>query len=496
MTTAEAAKHLKVSPLTLKKWRHEKRGPNYAQRSKGRQVRYRREDLDAWISGPTRAVPKVTEAPAPKRRGGVNENLNPHAWIQDLWHTADDPGPGGLECTECRKAKGARLWQKKAHGQGSRWQVIWYDLTGKREKKNCKTKPEADKTVREINAKLAAGLAVNFRALRTTVAEYAPVWFAAQTCSASTAENYERHLRLYIVPRLGNRMISQLDRDEVSTFLAQLPVSDTYANTIFATLAGLLYSAAYKGLTTVNPALRIKRRGNGRVLIIPWPPEMLHAVLRALEDRHPRWLTVALVGSMAGLRPGETFGLAHEDVDHRHGLLHVRRQVQWRDGIGNTFCLPKGGKTRSVRMSPELGQALAEHGRSWPARTVRLPWHDGTRHLDPKKMPTHEVPLVFTGIQGGATSASWFRQWVWHRALDDAGVVDHTRKDGLHMLRHYFVREMLDAGAPIEAVSQQLAHSSPAFTIERYGHLRPHDPADRLGKAAAAMGSGVLAFRA
>ena len=47
MTTAELAAYLKVEPKTLTNWRYSGRGPAYVK--DGGMVRYRREDIDAWI---------------------------------------------------------------------------------------------------------------------------------------------------------------------------------------------------------------------------------------------------------------------------------------------------------------------------------------------------------------------------------------------------------------------------------------------------------------
>ena len=48
MTTAEAADYLRIKRDTLKVWRHRGTGPQFYKPSAGL-VRYRRQDLDAWI---------------------------------------------------------------------------------------------------------------------------------------------------------------------------------------------------------------------------------------------------------------------------------------------------------------------------------------------------------------------------------------------------------------------------------------------------------------
>ncbi|WP_198679475.1 helix-turn-helix domain-containing protein [Thermomonospora amylolytica] len=51
LTPAEAAAYLRRSPKTLRNWRSRGIGPKYTGRGHG--VRYRRDDLDAWIRANT-----------------------------------------------------------------------------------------------------------------------------------------------------------------------------------------------------------------------------------------------------------------------------------------------------------------------------------------------------------------------------------------------------------------------------------------------------------
>jgi integrase len=61
----------------------------------------------------------------------------------------------------------------------------------------------------------------------------------------------------------------------------------------------------------------------------------------------------------------------------------------------------------------------------------------------------------------------------WQPALEKAGIVPHTRADGVHALRHLYASVLLDAGESIKALSQYLGHSDPGFTLRVYTHLLP-----------------------
>jgi integrase len=63
-----------------------------------------------------------------------------------------------------------------------------------------------------------------------------------------------------------------------------------------------------------------------------------------------RYKALADVGAGLGLRQGEMFGLAAEDIDWLRRVVHVRRQVRIL-GAAITFAPPKGGKERDVPLA-------------------------------------------------------------------------------------------------------------------------------------------------
>lgn len=67
LTPEEAAAFLRISPETLRTWRHLGEGPRYLKM--GRAVRYRRTDLEAWL----RRIAVDTSAP----KFGLNRRGQP-----------------------------------------------------------------------------------------------------------------------------------------------------------------------------------------------------------------------------------------------------------------------------------------------------------------------------------------------------------------------------------------------------------------------------------
>ena len=97
----------------------------------------------------------------------------------------------------------------------------------------------------------------------------------------------------------------------------------------------------------------------------------MHAALPA------RYRALVTLAAGCGLRQGELFGLAVEDVDFLRGVVHVRRQVKILSNR-QVFALPKGRKVRDVPLPRSVAVALSEHLSGCPAVVVELPWETST----------------------------------------------------------------------------------------------------------------------
>jgi integrase len=233
-------------------------------------------------------------------------------------------------------------------------------------------------------------------------------------------------------------------------------------------LVAILSAAVDDSLIAKSPcaARSVRPPVRDREKLVPWPEDQVKAVIKALEDQYQ---AIAVLAAGCGLRRGELFGVAVEDVDFLRGIVHVRRQVKL---VGNrrVFAPPKGGKERDVPLPESIAFMIAAALKSHPAREVTLPW----------KMPTGEsvtARLMFTNSSGQAIHRSTFDQRVWKPALVAAGVVPDLRTpapaDGLHALRHYYASALLADGVDVRTLSEQLGHSDPGFTSRTYTHLMP-----------------------
>ncbi len=364
------------------------------------------------------------------------------------------------------------------HGTGKRWQVRYRDLDGRQRKEHFHTRAEADKRAAEVDVEIRSGTYVVPAQTKQTLGAYAQKWLDANSVGPTTALRYESTVRNHIVAHLGRRELRSLNKPStIQGWVRTLQDGGFEVSTIegiFDILSGILGMAVEDGLLPKNPckAKSVRLPTATKKKIIPWPLERVRAVIAGLPERFQAGGKLAFG---CGLRQGEVFGFAVDDIDFKGGWIHVNRQVRL-VGTKAVFALPKGNKIRSVPLSAQLAAALRAHMEAFPPTPVTLPWSkpDG----EPKTFR-----LIFVDEKQRAYSRSVFNMGDWKRALAAAGVIPPRERgarylqaapeDGMHALRHAYASVLLDAGESIKALSEYLGHSDPGFTLRTYTHLLP-----------------------
>ena len=189
------------------------------------------------------------------------------------------------------------------------------------------------------------------------------------------------------------------------------------------------------------------------------------------------------LGAGCGLRQGEVSGLAVGDVDFLRGVVHVRRQVKLLSGR-QVYAPPKGRKVRDVPLPESVALDLAAHLQAWPAVSVELPWEDVSG-------APRSADLLLSTRERTALQRNYINPKVWKPALILAGI-EPTRENGMHALRHFYARVLLDAGESVRALAEYLGHADPGFTLRVYTHLMP---ASEEGPSELSITSSVGVFR-
>jgi integrase len=354
------------------------------------------------------------------------------------------------------------------YGRGLRWQAVWNDpATGRERTKAFKLKPDAESHVVAMQASQMRGEYIDPKAGKVTLGAYAKQWSASRPYGPSAATQREIHLRVHIEPTFGPMPLASILPSSVQAWLADLPGSETTKKHVLATLAQVLTSAVDDGLIRSNPAKArsVKAPRPARVHVEPWTVAQVRSVAAQMHDRYQ---ILTLLGAGLGLRSGEAYALALEDIDWLRRTVTIRRQVRL-DENKQRFALPKFEHVREVPLPDAVGTAIAAHLQTYPAREVTLPW--ASREAAENDQP-HTVQLIVTTPEGKALNKNQVARYVWRPALL-AAEIPVIRSNGFHVLRHTFASTLLDGGVSIRGVAAYLGHSDPAFTLRVYAHLMP-----------------------
>jgi integrase len=266
---------------------------------------------------------------------------------------------------------------------------------------------------------------------------------AGERYKPSVVREYERSLRLHILPTLGGAKLSKLQRRDVQRLVDGLLESGADPSTIRNALKPLqvIYRRAIEdGDLAINPCERLRlpaARGRRERIASPAEAAALIAALRH-EDR-------ALWGCAfyAGLRRGELRALPWNNVDLAEGLIRVERSMSGHGEIGEPKS--RAGR-RGVPIVAALRDLLVEH----------------------KLVTRRDTGLVF----GSSETQPFTPTAVRKRALTawrGAGLTPI----GLHECRHTFASLLIAAGVNAKAITAYLGHASIQTTFDLYGHLMP-----------------------
>jgi integrase len=331
---------------------------------------------------------------------------------------------------------------------------------------------QADNAAKDLGLPIAHGTG-------GTLGDYAGGFLLRRALTHAAHKENAGSWRKHLAPAFAHLRPQDVDHGVIRRFIEGRLVAGLNPGTVrvmIALLSSLFEELLEDGVVGKNPARGLPKRVV-RLMRSPHDPrttpfvERLTDVQRIFADLRPPLNVAYAIGSMAGLRTSEVFGLRWRSVDLVHRRIHVveQRGKSKTPGKGR-----RGTKDKDSRVVPIL-DGLLPVLQEWKLRCGG----EGDALVTP--------PLRRDGeyIQKG-TSGRHLKATLKRLGLERPGL------GWYEATRHTFASQWVMAGGSIEKLKEILGHYSVAMT-EKYAHLRTDLFTQRdLGTIPLALGSGSV----
>jgi len=263
---------------------------------------------------------------------------------------------------------------------------------------------------------------------------------ALPSLAPRTGAEYRAQLRDWILPALGNKKVTAVDREDIEQLHRKITATGKLrrANSVKSLCSTLFSQAIVWRMREDNPASHVKgNREHGRErYLTPEEIERLVAVIERWREKRPDSVDAITLAMLTGARRGEVLSMRWPDVDLGAGVWN------------KPAALTKDRKPHRVPLSEAAVAMLRCRFDERAGKVVRLRGDDS----------------VFRGA-GSRTHANRLeRDWAIIRA--EASLSDVR----FHDLRHSFASVLVGEGLSLEIIGKLLGHSRPG-TTKRYAHL-------------------------
>jgi integrase len=280
----------------------------------------------------------------------------------------------------------------------------------------------------------------------------------------STISHYKVTIDPYVRPKLGNRLLTKIEANDIQSLYGGLREDGLSNDTlvyIHALLKTIFKLATVRCRIVFNPMDGVKspagkrfdqEKQEKREQRTMTPGQVEKFLTAANRTRFGLIYTLAFY---TGCRPGELLGLRWDNLDTQARVLKIRQTLIWRKGRKWYWDTPKTATgRRNLRLTDELLELLERHRKRQLEERMRAgrAWSDHG--------------FIFCNEVGEPYSQSQLR-YFFKRTLQAAELPAHFNP---YSARHTSGTLLMALGVNPKTVSERLGHSDVSITLRAYTH--------------------------
>ena len=309
----------------------------------------------------------------------------------------------------------------------------------------------------------------------TTVKEWLELWQDEylEDVKQSTADRYKSCIRIHIIPALGETRLMDLRSSMIQKFLNSCKKVNGLSEKSVKNIRLVLHKALEKAVE--DEQIKKNPCDKAKVPSYDEPPKEM----RPLKDNEVPMFLQAIKGNQfealfyvalfTGMRESELIGLTWDCIDFQHNTVHIYRQLRKTRGKNGKYVFTSLKNKQARTFSPPKN--VMDMLKKVKIRQTEYRLKAGTSWLNTDD-------LVFTNDLGKHIAT--FTLYKYFKEI-----VTKTGLPGMrfHDLRHGYATLALQNGVDVKTVSNNLGHSTTAFTMDKYGHVTEtmmKDSADKM----------------
>lgn len=295
-----------------------------------------------------------------------------------------------------------------------------------------------------------------------------------------TELNYKKLIRNYVKPELGNKLLKEIKPGDIQKLVNKMIAKKYSYNTIknvFLTIsASFKYAVDIQEYLDRNPTKKVnipnerivkQKQVNSHPNVF-LQKEIIDKIFERFTEDVPQHYLTLLFAYRCGMRSGEIFGLAWDDIDFKNHTLRIERQLQYDTEKKEWYyTIPKYNSCRVIYldnfMIDVLKRIKKKHDNERESKDFYKYYVNSSGSFTTDNRGK-EFDMIIRKKDTGFASSN-IKMHIAEVIHNDLGIKEYT----LHSLRHTHATELKDAGVDSLYIAQRLGHKSLKETM-KYTH--------------------------